>query len=57
MQSADARLAGEPQRFLELLPQRLAIDASLSFKKVWKTSVGVLSRYRFTKLCQEDSLF
>ena len=39
-----------PQRFLELLPQWLAIDASLSsFKTVWKASVGVLSRYRFKR--------
>ena len=42
-----ARLAGVPQRFLELFPQWLAIDVSLSFKTVWKASVVVLSRYRF----------
>ena len=44
-----ARLAGVPQRFLELLPLWLAIDASLSFKTVWKASVVVLSRYRFKR--------
>ena len=45
----DSRLAGVPQRFLELLPLWLAIDASLSFKTVWKASVVVLSRYRFKR--------
>ena len=44
-----ARLAGVPQRFLELLSQWLAIAASLSFKTVWKASVVVLSRYRFKR--------
>ena len=48
-QSAEAHLAGVPQRFLELLPQWLAIDASLSFNIVWKASVVVLSRYRFKR--------
>ena len=56
-----ARLAGVPQLFLELLPQWLAIDASLSFKTVWKTSVVVLSRYTDSRglriLCQEHPLF
>ena len=35
--------------FLELLPQWLAIDASPSFKTVWKASMVVLSRHRFKK--------
>ena len=48
-----ARLAGVPQLFLELLPQWLAIDASLSFKTVWKASAVVLSRY-IRILCQES---
>ena len=45
----NARLAGVPQHFLEVLPQWLAIDASLSFKTVWKASVVVLSRYNFKR--------
>ena len=41
-----SRLAGVPQRFLELLLQCL-LDASLFFKTVRKASMVVLSRYRF----------
>ena len=44
-----ARIAGVPQCFLELLPQWLAIEASLTFKALWKASVMVFSRYRFKR--------
>ena len=47
-QSAERSSSGSAQRFLELLPQWLAL-MPLSFKTVWKASVVVLSRYRFKR--------
>ena len=54
-------LAGVPQRFFELLPQWLAIDASLSLSRLygklpWWCSPDTYSR-GIRILCQEHPLF